>query len=89
MRSRCSNSSILPELLQREPRDAPLRLWVAGCATGEEAYSLAILLQDLMAIHGERPVKIFATDVHRGSLELAAHGSLRTRRRSRTCRRIG
>ena len=63
---------ILPELLMREPRNAPLRLWVAGCATGEEAYSLAILVQELMAIHGERPVKIFATDVHRGSLEQAA-----------------
>jgi two-component system CheB/CheR fusion protein len=63
---------ILPELLKREPRSTPLRLWVAGCATGEEAYSLAILLQDLMAAHGERPVKIFATDVHRGSLDRAA-----------------
>ena len=39
---------VLPELLQREPRDAPLRVWVAGCATGEEAYSLAILLHELM-----------------------------------------
>lgn len=63
---------VLPELFTREPRNAPLRLWVAGCATGEEAYSLAILLLDLMATHGERPVKIFATDVHRGSLEQAA-----------------
>jgi two-component system CheB/CheR fusion protein len=63
---------ILPELLQREPRNAPLRLWVAGCATGEEAYSLAIVLHDLMAQLGERPVKIFATDVHRGSLDRAA-----------------
>jgi two-component system, chemotaxis family, CheB/CheR fusion protein len=62
---------VLPELLLREPRDVPLRLWVAGCATGEEAYSLAILLQDLMKKLGERPVKIFATDVHRGSLEQA------------------
>jgi two-component system CheB/CheR fusion protein len=63
---------VLPELLQREPRTAPLRLWVAGCASGEEAYSLAIVLQDLMAELGERPVKIFATDVHRGSLDRAA-----------------
>ena len=62
---------VLPDLLAREPRQAPLRLWVAGCATGEEAYSLAILLEDLMAKLGERPVKIFATDVHRGSLEHA------------------
>ena len=52
----------------------PLRLWVAGCATGEEAYSLAILLHELMAKLGERPVKIFATDVHRGSLEQATRG---------------
>src|SRR5688572_9780305 len=63
---------ILLELLRRAPHDSPLRFWIAGCATGEEAYSLAILVQDLMAIHGERPVKIFATDVHRGSLDLAA-----------------
>lgn len=65
---------ILPELLQRQPRSAPLRLWVAGCATGEEAYSLAIIVQELMATYGEHPVKIFATDVHRGSLERAALG---------------
>jgi two-component system, chemotaxis family, CheB/CheR fusion protein len=63
---------ILPELLTREAGSAPLRLWVAGCATGEEAFSLAILVRELMAIHGERPVKIFATDVHRGSLDRAA-----------------
>ena len=62
---------VLPDLLARQPREAPLRLWVAGCATGEEAYSLAILLEDLMETLGERPVKIFATDMHRGSLEHA------------------
>jgi two-component system CheB/CheR fusion protein len=65
---------ILPELLTREPRNVPLRLWVAGCATGEEAYSLAILLQELAAAYGDRPIKIFATDVHRGSLEQATLG---------------
>jgi two-component system, chemotaxis family, CheB/CheR fusion protein len=64
--------SILPGLLARASAEAPLRLWVAGCATGEEAYSLAIVLQDLMSKLGERPVKIFATDVHRGSLDRAA-----------------
>jgi two-component system CheB/CheR fusion protein len=65
---------VLPELLQRSTREAPLRLWVAGCATGEEAYSLAIILQEMMATYGQRPVKIFATDVHRGSLERASRG---------------
>ncbi|MEA2699543.1 MAG: two-component system, chemotaxis family, CheB/CheR fusion protein, partial [Myxococcales bacterium] len=63
---------VLPELLQNAPKDAPLRIWAAGCATGEEAYSMAIALHDLMQKLGERPVKIFATDVHRGSLETAA-----------------
>jgi two-component system, chemotaxis family, CheB/CheR fusion protein len=72
---RVLEEQVLPEFLQREPRDAPLRLWVAGCATGEEAYSLAILLQDLMQKLGERPVKIFATDVHRGSLEQATRAT--------------
>ncbi|HEX2661176.1 MAG TPA: chemotaxis protein CheB, partial [Polyangia bacterium] len=62
---------VLPELLAQEPQNEPVRIWVAGCATGEEAYSLAIALQDLMLVSGERQVKIFATDVHRGSIERA------------------
>jgi two-component system CheB/CheR fusion protein len=67
-------ATVLPELLAQARPDEPVRLWIAGCATGEEAYSLAISLQDTMAKLGvgERPVKIFATDVHRGSLERAA-----------------
>jgi two-component system, chemotaxis family, CheB/CheR fusion protein len=62
---------VLPELWQSLPKGAPLRVWVAGCATGEEVYSLAILLFELGQKLGERPVKIFATDVHRGSLDQA------------------
>ena len=62
---------VLPELLERLPPGTPLRVWVAGCATGEEVYSLAILLHELMHRLGDRPVKIFATDVHRGSIEQA------------------
>lgn len=62
---------VLPELWRSLPPGAPIRLWVAGCATGEEVYSLAILLFELGQRLGERPIKIFATDVHRGSLEIA------------------
>jgi two-component system CheB/CheR fusion protein len=62
---------VLPELWSALPRGAPLRVWVAGCATGEEVYSFAILLHELGQRLGERPVKIFATDVHHGSLDLA------------------
>jgi two-component system CheB/CheR fusion protein len=64
---------IFPGLLKSSAPDAPLRLWVAGCATGEEVYSLAILLSELTAESG-RLFKIFATDVHRGSLEVATRG---------------
>ncbi|MFT3841643.1 MAG: CheR family methyltransferase [Myxococcaceae bacterium] len=65
---------ILPELFGKGPKDGPLRVWVAGCATGEEAYSLAILLHEAAARHGNREVKIFASDVHKGSLEIASRG---------------
>ena len=64
-------NSVLPELFQRVPRGTPFRVWVAACATGEEVYSIAILLDELRAKLGDRPIKIFATDVHRGSLEVA------------------
>src|SRR6185312_11403974 len=65
---------VLPELLGSQPRSTPFRAWVAGCATGEEVYSLAILLDELASDLGGRGVQIFATDVHRGSLEHAARG---------------
>ncbi|MDB4975894.1 MAG: hypothetical protein JWN48_4235 [Myxococcaceae bacterium] len=65
---------IFPELLANREPSAPLRLWVAGCATGEEVYSLAIVLHELMQRLGERPIKIFATDVHAASIETATRG---------------
>ncbi|MBS2020007.1 MAG: PAS domain-containing protein [Deltaproteobacteria bacterium] len=67
--------TVIPELMRRGPRDTPLRVWIAGCATGEEAYSLAILLAEASARHGDRPVKIFATDVHPGSIEAASRAA--------------
>lgn len=66
---------VLPELIARVPENQEIRVWVAGCATGEEAYSLAIALgEQLRQLHRENPVKIFATDVHRESLEFAGAG---------------
>ncbi len=62
---------ILPELSRNVSPHQPIRVWVAGCATGEEAYSIAILLHELTSQLPDRTFKIFATDVHRGSLELA------------------
>ncbi|HEY8502931.1 MAG TPA: chemotaxis protein CheB, partial [Gemmataceae bacterium] len=66
----------VPELLRRGAAEGGLRVWVAGCATGEEAYSLGILLHEQAQRAGlDFPVKIFATDVHRASLETASVGA--------------
>lgn len=66
---------VLPALISRIPENQEIRVWVAGCATGEEAYSLAIVLSEqLRLLQRENPLKIFATDVHRESLEFAGAG---------------
>ncbi len=67
--------AILPQLIERLSREEELRVWVAGCATGEEAYSIAICAVEAFE-KASRPlnVKIFATDVHQTSLEVAAAG---------------
>ncbi|MBX3197828.1 MAG: PAS domain-containing protein [Labilithrix sp.] len=67
-------TKVLPQLAKQKGKGETLRAWIAGCATGEEAYSIAILLHELAARQGDLDVKIFATDVHRGSLEIAARG---------------
>lgn len=66
---------VIPDVLKKVAADDEIRVWVAGCATGEEAYSLAILLHEAL-VEARRPinVKIFATDVHRASLEFASAG---------------
>ncbi len=66
---------VIPRLAEECTSDSGLRAWVAGCATGEEAYSIAMLLLD--AVHGKTPaisVKVFATDVHAQALERAGQG---------------
>jgi len=66
---------VLPNLMQRLPPEQEFRAWTVGTATGEEAYSLAILVREsLDQLQVDRPVKIFATDVHRDSLETASRG---------------
>ena len=68
-------SEILPPLLSRLKPGDQFRAWVAGCATGEEVYSLAILVyEQLEDLQLQLDVKIFATDAHRTSLEFASAG---------------
>ena len=50
-------------------------MWVPGCATGEEAYSIAMLIDECAGRARRSPIiKVFATDVHRNSLEIASSG---------------
>src|SRR6184192_2819314 len=66
---------VLPALLKRAATRKALRIWVPGCATGEEAYSIALLVQELVTARGEKwDVKIFATDVDKVSIEYAGRG---------------
>jgi two-component system CheB/CheR fusion protein len=62
-------------LLRGRNPGTPLRVWVPGCATGEEAYSIAILLQELLAqLDSPPPVQIFATDIDEAALAVARQG---------------
>jgi two-component system CheB/CheR fusion protein len=66
---------IIPELVERTGAEEQIRVWVPGCATGQEAYSIAMLLYErLSARHRPVNVKILATDVHKASLEVASTG---------------
>jgi two-component system CheB/CheR fusion protein len=66
---------VIPQLIDAVPPEQEIRLWVAGCATGEEAYSIAMLFHEQLSARG-RPVnlKLLATDVHAASLEIASLG---------------
>ncbi|MBA3964779.1 MAG: PAS domain-containing protein [Nitrospirales bacterium] len=62
----------LPGLLDDKSDGAPVRVWVPGCATGEEAYSLAILLREYMAHRKVRfQVQIFGTDLDAQAIQVA------------------
>jgi two-component system CheB/CheR fusion protein len=64
---------LLPLLRAEDPE--PLRIWVPGCASGEEAYGLGIMLQEALAeAHSSRPLQIFATDIDATALAKARAG---------------
>lgn len=66
---------ILPQLCQDKADDYLFRVWVAGCATGEEAYSIAILLRERMAqTHQEFKVQIYSTDLAEDAISIARAG---------------
>lgn len=65
----------LKELITSRPADDRLRCWVPGCATGEEAYSLAILISELLEqFEAHRELQIFGTDLDFDAIEIARRG---------------
>jgi len=68
-------STVLPKLLAERPSDSTVRMWVAGCSSGEEAYSLAMVLQEVMdKLKRHYPVQIFGTDLDLHAIESARLG---------------
>lgn len=66
---------LIPLLFANKPEGSVIRIWSAGCSTGEEAYSLAILLLEYMEKSGKSfDVKLFATDLDRQHIEIAGNG---------------
>ena len=66
---------ILPPLLAAKGPEDPIRVWSAGCATGEEAYTVGIVLAELLGIDAYRErVKIYATDIDEDALAQARSG---------------
>lgn len=67
--------SALPDLLRSRPDNYALRIWSPGCATGEEAYSLAILVREVMeTMKRHVEVQIFGTDLDHAAIDVARNG---------------
>jgi two-component system CheB/CheR fusion protein len=73
-------ADVLPELLAAKDGDEPIRVWSAGCASGQEAYTVAIILAERLGDEAylER-VKIYATDIDEEALTLARHAIYTTK----------
>ncbi len=66
---------VIPDLLETRSPDTSLRIWVPGCSTGEEAYSIGMLLTELREERGVKSnVQIFATDIDSRSIDIARKG---------------
>ncbi|MGB2924114.1 MAG: CheR family methyltransferase [Limnothrix sp.] len=69
-------TEVLPPLIERLEPDQPLRIWVAACSTGEEAYSMAIAVTEVMEkLKSPHLIKLFATDIDQEALAIASRGT--------------
>ncbi len=66
---------VFPTISQNKSTDKPIRIWVAGCSTGEEVYSIAICLLEFFSDHATvPPIQIFATDISEAAISRARSG---------------
>lgn len=73
-------SEVLPYIISTKKPDQPIRIWSAGCASGEEAYSLAMAMAEMMGLEEARErVKIYATDADEEALVEARQAIYHTR----------
>ena len=67
--------TVLPRILENRPADQTIRVWVPGCSSGEEVYSIAILLLEELGERGHQVrIQIFGTDISERAIELARTG---------------
>lgn len=67
--------NVIPEIIKHKLHTDPIKIWVVGCATGEEAYSLAILIAEQLKENKKtNDVKIFASDIDKNALIHASKG---------------
>ncbi len=72
---RVLEQELIPALLARRTGATPIRVWVPGCATGEEAYSIAMLLfEGLAKAKATASVQVFASDIDTGAIDIARAG---------------
>ena len=65
--------TVFPHIVKNKTGDEPIRIWVAGCSTGEEAYSVAICFKEFLGENQER-IQIFATDISEPAIAKARMG---------------
>lgn len=69
------NKEVIAAIVSAKKRDEPIRIWIPGCSTGEEAYTMAMVIFDRLRLARKTcPVQIFATDTNNEALEIGRIG---------------
>jgi two-component system CheB/CheR fusion protein len=72
------SEKVFPEIIKNKQTGEPIRIWVAGCSTGQEVYSIAISLKEYLSsadTAGDRRIQLFATDISEPAIAKARSGT--------------